>query len=422
MKSKKMSQVDSVPTRVLMLLENSRYETDTRVKNEADTLSEAGYHVSVICPGNANDKSPKVIKNVRLFRYPRPRSGRGTVGYVWEYSYSLIATLFLSFYVWTVYGFDVIHAANPPDFFVFIALLYKPFGKRFVFDHHDLVPELYEARFTKRKLNRLIGRALWFSERLSCRFADRIIATNESHLGTLMQRCHVPPEKISIVRNGPDLRSFSRAKCTRRPGVKRITSLIYAGVIGYQDGVDVLLRALYHVVFTLNRKDFQCIIVGDGDALANVKSLAMQLKLENHLLFTGWVDQLVVASCLSSADIGVAPEPSNSLNDKSTVIKIMEYMAAELPVVAFDLPEHRITARGAAVYARPNDELDLARQIVSLMDDSQRRIEIGQIGRERIETELAWSHQQKYLLEVYKALGTGLGKANPASRSGLNLQ
>jgi glycosyltransferase involved in cell wall biosynthesis len=370
---------------------------------EAATLLGAGYQVSVICPSAPGQSWHEVIDGVYVYRYPAPPDGNNFLGYLWEYGYSLLATFAISLLVWLRPGFDVIHAANPPDIAVLVAAFYKLFGKRFVYDHHDLAPELYDVRFGG-KGQRFVHEALVWFERLSCRLADHVIATNQSYQAIEMQRGFVPEERITVVRNGPDL---SRLRPVEpRPGLcqEGKTNIVYVGIIEYQDGVDYLVRALQHLIHDLKRSDFYCIIVGAGGALRTVKSLAQRLGLGDHVFFTGWVEPTEVAGYLCAGDIGVAPEPSNPLNDRSTMIKIMEYMAVGKPIVAFDLPEHRFTARGAALYARPNDELDFAQQLAMLMDDPERRKKMGQIGRERIENELAWSHQAKHLLDAYTSV------------------
>jgi glycosyltransferase involved in cell wall biosynthesis len=288
-----------------------------------------------------------------------------------------------------------------------IAAFYKLLGKRFVYDHHDLAPEAYYFRFGGNG-NRLVYHALVFFERLSCRLADHVIATNQSYRAIEMERGRVPEQRSTVVRNGPDLNLLQAVE--PNPDLRRAgkTTIGYVGRMGFQDGVDYLLRALHHLVYDLGRTDFFCFVAGTGVAVPSLKALTGRLSLSDYVLFTGWVEHKDVARYLSAADIGVAPEPSNAYNDRSTMIKMTEYMALGKPIVAFDLPEHRVTAQDAALYACPNDELDFARQIVALMDDPERRKKMGQRGRERIETKLAWPHQAKHLLEVYKALNADL--------------
>ena len=244
---------------------------------------------------------------------------------------------------------------------------------------------------------------VWF-ERLSCRLADHVIATNQSYKAMEMQRGSVPEERITVVRNGPDLNRLRLVE--PKPGLRQEgkLTLVYVGIIERQDGVDYLIRALQHLIIDLERSDFQCIVVGKGGALNDVKTLTWQLGLGDRVFFTGFVEPTQVASYLCAGDIGVAPEPSSPLNDRSTMIKIMEYMAVGKPVVAFDLPENRFTAQGAALYAQPNDEFDFARQLAVLLDDPDRRKKMGLVGRERVANELAWPHQAKHLLAAYASL------------------
>jgi glycosyltransferase involved in cell wall biosynthesis len=393
----------SAGRRVLMLIENRPYPQDYRVHSEAATLSGAGYQVSVVCPSAPGQPWHEVIDDVYVYRYPAPPDGNNFLGYLWEYGYSLIATFAISLLVWLRRGFDVIHAANPPDLAVIVAAFYKLFGKRFVYDHHDLAPELYYARFGGKGRPSVYRALVWF-ERLSCRLANHVVTTNQSYQAIEMQRGSVPQERITIVRNGPDLNRLRPVEPKAGLRQEGKTNIVYVGIIEYQDGVDYLVRALQHLIYDLKRGDFHCLIVGTGGALPKVKSLAEQLGLHDYVSFTGFVEPTEVAGYLCAGDIGVAPEPSNPLNDRSTMIKIMEYMAMEKPVVAFDLPEHRFTAQAAALYARPNDELDFARQIALLIDDPERRKKMGQVGRERVENELAWSHQAKHLLDAYASV------------------
>jgi len=385
--------------RVLLIVENHSYPEDTRVLHEAQTLVVSGYQVSVICPARSKRPWREKIDGVRVFRYPSPAAPKRLWGYLWEYGYSLAMIFLNSLCVSLNPGFDIIHVANPPDSMVFMAAFYKLFGKRFIYDHHDLVPELYNARFG-RSGHRLIYRTLVWLEKLSCVLADQIITTNQSYKALEIERGHVQAERITIVRNGPDDQFIS---IDSEPGARQLgqTIIAYAGTIGIQDGVEYLLRALQHMVGDMGRTDFLCLLVGDGDALPMIKSMTVELGLTKFVSFTGWVDSASVARHLSGADICVSPEPSNPYNDRSTMIKIMEYMAKGKPIVAFDLLEHRVSAEGAALFARPNDIRDFARKIVALMDDSEQRNRLGQLGRERIEKELSWAHQEKFLLHAY---------------------
>jgi len=390
---------------VLMLLEDDPYQFDTRTKCQALTLARAGYRVSVISPRQPGGKLHEVVDGVHLYQFPAPPAGNGFLGYLWEYGYSMVATFALSLLVFFREGFDVVHAQNPPDTFFLIAAFYKLFGKRFVYDHHDLAPEMYYARFRDNG-NCLVYHALVLLEQLSCRLADRVIATNESYKTVEMERGRVPAERITVVRNGPDLELLQPVDPDPALRKRANTILGYVGKMGCQDGVDYLLRAVRHLVSDLHRRDVFCVIIGPGTVLPELKALAKELRIQEYIWFTGLVPHEDLIRYLSTADICIDPDPSNPFNDRCTMIKMMEYMAFGKPIVAFDLPEHRVTAQDAAVYARPNDELDFARQIAALMDDPQRRQRMGKKGRERIETELAWSYQEKHLLEAYEALNT----------------
>lgn len=389
--------------RVLMVVENCSYPRDCRVSREALALSRAGYTVSVVCPSEPGLPWREVVEGILVYRYPSPPDAHGFLGYLWEYAYSFVAAFSLSLLTWMHPGFDIIHAANPPDTAFIIAAFYKLFGKCFVYDQHDLAPEVYYAHF-EGKGNQLVYRVLIWLERLSCGVADHIIAANQSYKGVEMERGRVSADRITVVRNGPDPNQLLPGEPISGLKQEGKNLIVYVGRIEFQDGVDYLLRALRHLANDLGRSDFLCIIVGDGGALPTVKRLSGQLGLAGSVSFTGWLEQQEIMGYLNSADICVAPEPSNEFNDRSTMVKIMEYMAMGRPVVAFDLPEHRFTAQDAALYAKPNDELDMARQIARLMDNPKLRTQMGQIGRERVESELAWTHQEKHLLEAYESV------------------
>lgn len=387
--------------RVLMLLENARFEDDPRVQNEARALTEAGYEVTVICPGEWGDPRHAVLNNVRLYRYPAPPEGSGTIGYLIEYAYSLAAIAVLSLYVRLRHGFDIVHAHNPPDVLALIAAVYRPFGARVIFDHHDLAPEMYLARFGDAGSSWLY-RAQTLAEVLACRLAHHVIASNESYKRREMELSRIPADRITVVRNGPDPEQWKPVAAD--PDLRARSSAIigYAGVIGQQDGVDYLLRALHHLVHTLGRREAFCVIIGEGDARLDLMRLASELGLDDHVWFTGWVPHEDFVRYLSTIDIGVVPDPSNPFTDRSTMLKLMNYMAFAKPVVAFDLPEHRASGADVPIYVPPNDEAAFAAAIASLIDDPERRAALGARGRERVERHLAWRYSVRPLLNAYE--------------------
>ena len=391
--------------RVLMLLENAPFPFDDRVRHEAVALLAGDYQVTVISPGTKVQPRHEIQNSVEIYRFPFPPDSKGLLGYLWEYGYSMIAIFLFSLYVFAKDGFDIIHTAQPPDTFVFIALFYKLFGKLYVLDHHDLAPELYHAHFRGKGSNIIYHILIWL-EQLSFRFADHLISTNESYKEIALQRGHVEERRITVVRNGPDLKELSSSADTKQD-LRRDGRIIigYVGVTGIQDGVDNLIRTVDQLVHHLGRTDILCLILGDGGAMPDLKSLTRQLGLTSHILFTGWIKNPdEIAEYFKVMDICVAPEPSDPYNNRSTAAKIMEYMAMGKPVVSSNLPEHRFTAQEAAVYAAPGDPKDFANKIVELISDPAQRKTMGRAGQARIEAELAWPHQAKQLLKAYATL------------------
>jgi glycosyltransferase involved in cell wall biosynthesis len=390
--------------RVLMLLENTSYSMAGRVRGEANTLAAAGCQVTVICPKGPREKWREEFGPVVAYQYPAPPAVEGFLGYLLEYGYALAATMLLSLWVAARIGFDVVHAHNPPDLFVLIGGFYRLFGKRFIFDQHDLAPEMYRVRFTDSKSNGLVYRVLVFFERLSCRWANQVIAANDSYKRVDVERSGIPAEKIAVVRNGPEACHLQIPEPEPGLNAGRGTLIGFVGEMGCQDGVDYLLRSLVHLTRDFHHDDWHCVFVGGGDAVPELKRLAIELGISDRLLFTGFIDYRAVPRHIRAMDICVSPDPSNDYSDRSTIIKLMEYMAQSKPMVVFDLPEHRITAGESALYARANDEMDFARQIARLMNNAALRDELGRIGRLRVVNTLAWSHQEQRLLNAYEAI------------------
>jgi glycosyltransferase involved in cell wall biosynthesis len=386
-----------------LVVENCPYPQDSRVRREAEALWQSGYEVSVISPAAKGQVWCEVWRGVRVYRFPAPPDAHGFWGYAWEYSYATTAIFLLSLVAWAREGFDVIHSANPPETVVAIAAFYKLFGKAFIFDHHDLSPEMYCANFGEKRSSLAVHSLLWL-EKLACRLADHVIATNESYKQIEMTRDGVPEQRITIVRNGPDLNDFGPAEpdpALRRNGK---TVIVYVGVMGFHDGLDYLLRAMAHLVYGLGRTNVVCVLIGKGEMTESLKLQTADLQLDDYVQFTGWISESQKFSYLSSADICVDPDPWNPYNDRSTMIKIAEYMAMGKPIVAFDLRENRYTAQDAALFVGRNDEKDFAQALAQLMDDPARRIAMGVCGRRRVEDGLAWSYSVPHLLSVYHSV------------------
>jgi glycosyltransferase involved in cell wall biosynthesis len=386
--------------RVLMLLENSTAPFDRRVRQEAFALRDAGYQVVVISPqGHEFDRARyEVFEGVEIHRYPLRMASGGAVGYLREYSSALWSTRTLMRRLSSKSSFDVVHACNPPDFLVPLAWSLKRQGTRLVFDHHDLAPELYESRFGRRDV---FYRALLRLEGLAFRLADVVIATNESYRRIALERGKKDPGDVFVVRNAPDPERFRPV--VPQMSIKRGREFLiaYLGLMGPQDGLDTALRSL--ALLRRERDDWQAVFMGDGDVLPEMRQLAAQLDIADAVEFTGRVDDARIVPILSAADVCISPEPSNPLNDRSTMVKVMEYMAMGRPVVAFDLPETRASAADAALYAPPGDELMFARRIAMLLEDRQLRVALGDRGRERVETEVGWHHSRRELLRAYAA-------------------
>jgi len=390
------------PRNVLMLVENLPSPFDRRVWQEATTLRDAGYGVSIICPtGKGYEKRFEVIDGIHIWRYRLPVEGSGATGYLVEYAVALFWTLWLSLRVAFTRGVDIVHACNPPDLFFLIGGLFKLFGRAFVFDHHDINPELYEAKFGRRDF---FYRLLLKLEYWTFRTADISIATNESYRRIAIERGRMPPDRVFVVRSGPDLKRLEILPPDERLKKGRRYLVGYVGVIGKQEGVDQLLWAALHITGELGRTDIQFGIVGGGTSLEEMKTLAEDIGISEFVTFTGRVPDAELLAMLNTADVCVNPDVANEMNDKSTMNKIMEYMALAKPIVQFDLTEGKYTAGQASLYARKNDPVDFAVKIVQLLDDPERRTAMGEFGRKRIENELEWRHEARNLLIAYRAL------------------
>jgi glycosyltransferase involved in cell wall biosynthesis len=411
--------------RVLMLVENLPSPFDRRVWQEAGALRDAGYVVSIICPtGRGYDRKFEVIDGIHIHRYDLPIEASGAAGYAVEYGVALAKTFALSLRIFFDRGFDVIHACNPPDLFFLIGGFFKLFGKKFVFDHHDLNPELYEAKFGRRDF---FYRLMLLLESWTFRAADVSIATNESYRRVAIERGGMPPGRVFVVRSGPCLERMKRMPPEPRHKRGRRHLVGYVGVMGRQEGIDLLLRAVSHVVYELGRNDVHFALVGGGTSLEAMRAYAVQLGVAEFVTFTGRVPDRELLEVLNTADVCVNPDVANDMNDKSTMNKIMEYMALAKPIVQFDLAEGRVSAQEASLYARKNDPVDLAAKLVELLDDPARRRHMGEAGYRRVTEELEWRYEVPKLLAAYAALweraaplssqAAPAGSANPRTTS-----
>jgi glycosyltransferase involved in cell wall biosynthesis len=388
-----------------MILENCSYLRDARVGKEAKVLREKGYQVSVISPERQPLPSCVLVEGVAVYAFPQISFSRGTLGYLAEYFYAMFAIIILTAYVWLTRGFDIVHVSNPPDCLIPVVAVYKLIGKRLVYDQHDLSPELYAARFSSP--NRILVKIQLLLERLSYRWADHVIVTNRSSREIAMHRGRLPESRVTVVRNGPALDRFERMDFDVELRKKSPNIIAFAGITGYQDGLEHLCRALRSLRYEIVREDFLCVVLGDGDALSDINDYARELAIDDKMWFGGWIsDPERYRRYLCTADICVAPEPSNPYNDRSTFVKIMEYMAARRPIVAFDLPENRFSAGDAALYAPPNSHQEFAARLARLMNDETLRRSMGELGRRRIDTGLAWQYSIPALSAVYDLVST----------------
>jgi glycosyltransferase involved in cell wall biosynthesis len=385
---------------VLIIVENLPCPFDRRVWQESIALKEAGYEVSIICPkGWGYDASYECLNGIHIYRHPLPFEADSAIGYALEYSNALFWELFLSLRIAWTRGFDIIHACNPPDTIFLIGALFKLIGKRFIFDHHDLNPELYEAKFGRRDIwYRLLG----LLEKWTFRTADVSIATNQSFRQIALERGSMDPSRVFVVRSGPDLTKISLSP--PRPELRKGRRFLagYVGVIGKQEGMDLLLHSIEHMRTAMGRTDCQFIIVGDGTELPSLKRLAAELGIQDLVDFVGRKTGSELWEILSTTDVCVSPDRVNPMNDKSTMNKVIEYMALGKPVVQFDLTEGRHSAGEASLYAAANDYRDFALKLCQLLDDPHQRFIMGEKGRARVEGELAWHHQLPVLLAAYR--------------------
>lgn len=382
--------------RVLLVVENMSVPQDRRVWQEAQTLAAAGYEVVVASPrGDEVDrKAFERRQEIDIHRFAS-RPARSARGYAIEYGWALWELGRLARRLSRQERFTVVHVCNPPDMILPVLRLLLPRSTRLVFDHHDAVPELYLSRFGRGR--DLLYRTLLSLERVTFRLADVVIATNESYRQIAITRGGKRPDDVFVVRNAPDERRFADVKPDARLKHDKPHLLVYAGVMGPQDGVDQALRSL--AVLRKSRTDWTAVLAGDGDAAPAMRELARELGLDDLVSFPGWLDQEELGRLIVTADVCLAPDPPSPLNDISTMVKVAEYMAAGRPIVSFELPETRITAKDTILYARTED--DFAQRISDLLDDPERRTALGGAAAARVAEGLTWQHSERELLAAY---------------------
>lgn len=388
---------------VLFIVQNLPLPQDRRVWMEARIMKRHGFDVSVISPRNPDQKKYEAISGIGIYRYRKPPKAKGYSSYLWEYGYSFLCTLFLALKIFAKKRFAVIHTANPPDFFFILALLFKPLGVKFIYDQHDLMPEMFLSRFKKKESHPLY-KVLRLLESLSCRLANVHIATCLSGQEKTLGRVRMKTPSV-IVRSAPERSGIKgrliNTHLQQMISKKFVHRCCYIGVMGPQDGIDKLLNSIAHIIHQKKRTDIGFILMGDGDDFDRLTALAKEMKIDGQVMFTGWANNKMTATVLDICQVGLMPEPVNEYTDNSLHNKVLEYMAAGLPLVCYDLKEARRSADRAALYARNNDEREFAKHILTLIDNPTSAKEMGKFGRRRVDKLFSPKNSEKELKKAY---------------------
>jgi glycosyltransferase involved in cell wall biosynthesis len=386
--------------KVLIIVENLPVPFDTRVWKEACSLHENGYEVTVLCPkGKGHQKRYECLAGIHIYRHPMPKEGNTPLGYVWEFSCALFWEFLFSWWIYLRRGFHVIQGCNPPDDIFLVALPFKILGVKYIFDHHDANPELYVSKFERKGL---LYKAQVLLEKLTYGFSDVVMATNRSYKDLAVTRGGLAPEDVFVVRNGPDLETFKAVPAN--PALKHGKSYLvgYVGTMSIQEGLDILLDVALNIK-NQGRGDVHFTCVGGGPGLVGLRRMVKERALEDTVTFTGRVPEQELLEILSTSDVCVNPDKPCEMNNISTMIKIMEYMALSKPIVQYKLKEGRFSAGGASLYSdNGNRVTDFAEKILWLLDHPEQRKTMGELGRRRVETELAWDFSVEHLLAAYE--------------------
>lgn len=385
--------------KVLIIVENLPVPFDGRVWKEARSLYEHGYEVSVLSPkGKGYRQTHEVLEGIHIYRHPMPREGSRPLGYLWEYGCALFWELLFSWWIFLTRGFQVIQGCNPPDDIFMVALSFRLFGVKYIFDHHDANPELYYSKYGRRDF--LFRVQVWLERTTYCA-SHVVLATNCSYRELALTRGGITQENVFVVRNGPDLESFHPVPPDPALKYGRKFLVGYVGTMSIQEGLDILLQVAAHIKAS-GRADVHFTCVGGGPGLARLRKMVTEMNLEDMVDFPGRVPDEHLLRVLSTADVCVNPDKPCEMNDISTMIKIMEYMALSKPIVQFDLKEGRFSAGDAALYARHDDMVvDFAAKIVWLLDHRDERMRMGDAGRSRVENHLTWQHSVSNLISAY---------------------
>jgi len=389
-----------VKKKVLIIVENAAVPFDPRVWKEASSLHENGYEVTVLCPRDKGfERGHEVIDGIHIYRHPIPKEGNNPFGYIREYSCALFWEFLYTWWIYFRHGFQVIQGCNPPDDIFLVALPFRLLGVKYIFDHHDVNPELYLSKYGKQGF---LYKVLVRSEKLTFRFSDVVMSTNHSYADLAVTRGGLDPRDVFVVRNGPDSKKFKAVVPKLALKYNKPYLVGYVGTMSIQEGLDILLEVALHIK-KMGRYDIHFTCVGGGPGLSGLRKMVQDMGLLDIVNFTGRIPEEQLLDILSTADVCVNPDKPCEMNDISTMIKIMEYMALGKPIVQFDLKEGRYSAQQASLYAdNGNQVADFADKILWLLDHPDERKRMGEFGRNRVEKELAWEYSVENLLAAYR--------------------